>query len=94
MTAKEVAELRGELFGLKILLMNFLATTARMSSDPMPYLDDLAEQSHRGVAAAKPPSIPEHHLRTFQNAAAGIVLQVVEAAKVPHVPTPPRGQLQ
>jgi hypothetical protein len=94
MTAAELAELRGELFGLKVLLMNNLTQTAHSMPNPVAYLDDLAEQSYRGVAEARPTNISANHLRKFQDAAAGIIVQAVEAAKVPHVPTPPRGQLQ
>ena len=94
MTSAELVDLRGEIFGLKILLMSCLTQIAATAPDPVAGLDWMKKEALVGIARASPSNVQTKHLRAFQNAAAGIVTQAVEAAKVPHVPTPPREKLQ
>ncbi len=79
MTNTELAELRGEIFGLKVLLFNVLAAITANSPDPSATIEALKTQSLAGILAARPSVIRPQHLETFQNAAAGIVAQAVEA---------------
>lgn len=94
MTNRELAELRGEIFGVKILLMNCLTQIAGTAPDAEAHLDRIQKEAVDGIVKANPANIRSQNLRDFQNAAAGIVVQAIEAAKVPHVPTPPREKLQ
>ena len=89
MTNEELSELRGEIFGVKILLMSCLTQVAGTAPDPIAHLDATQKEAIEGIARAKPSNIRPQHLRAFQNAAAGIVAQAIEAAKVPHTPIPP-----
>jgi hypothetical protein len=93
-TNEELAELRGEIFGVKILLMACLTQVAGTAPDPVAHLDATQKEAVDGILRATPSNIRPQHLRVFQNAAAGIVVQAIEAAKVPHTPTPPPGRLQ
>jgi hypothetical protein len=94
MTGAEEAELRGEIFGLKILLLNIIGDVARHASDPIAYLDRLQKQSGEGIARTTVGNVKPAHMRAFQNAAAGIVVQAVEATKAVLIPTPPQSELQ
>lgn len=94
MTKQQMVELRGEIFGLKILLMNTLAQVVSVMPDAVARLDELQRQAAEGIARTQPTNIPLAWLRDFQNAAAGVVVQAVEAAKVPHGLVPPPGRRQ
>jgi hypothetical protein len=84
MTNAELAELRGEIFGVKALLFNVLSFIAGRFDDPMAYLDEIQRQSVFGIAQAGHSGIRPQHLQIFRSAAAGIVAQAVEAAKEAH----------
>jgi hypothetical protein len=94
MTNAELAELRGQIFGLKILLFNCIAFIAGQTDDPIAHLDEIQRQSVCGIAQATPAAIRQQHLQGFHHAAAGIVVQAVEAAKETHSRTvrPPTRQ--
>jgi hypothetical protein len=94
MTNAEMADLRGELFGVKILLISCLTQVAGTAPDPLAHLEAAGRAALEGIMKAAPSNIRPQYLRAFQNAAAGIVSQAIEAAKVPHEPTPPRDRLQ
>ena len=94
MTNAELAELRGEIFGVKILLMSCLTQVAGTAPDPVAHLVETQNQAVEGILRSSPSNIRPQHLRIFQDAAAGIVVQAIEAAKVPHEPVPPPGQRQ
>jgi hypothetical protein len=94
MTNAELADLRGELFGVKILLISCLTQVAGTAPNPLAHLDAVGQEALAGIMKAAPSNIRQQHLRAFQNAAAGIVSQAIEAAKVPHEPTPRRDRLQ
>jgi hypothetical protein len=94
MTNADLAELRGEIFGVKILLMSCLTQVAGTAPEPLAHLAETQKQALEGILKASPSNIRPQHLRAFQNAAAGIVVQAIEAAKVPHEQVPPPGQRQ
>jgi hypothetical protein len=84
MTNAELAELRGEIFGVKMLLFNCLSFIAGRFDDPIAYLDEIQRQSVFGIAQADHSGIRPQHLQAFRNAAVGIVAQAVEAIKETH----------
>jgi hypothetical protein len=92
MTNAELAELRGELFG--VLLFNCLSFIAGRFDDPAAYLDEIQRQSGFGIAQATHGGVHPLHLQAFRNAAAGIIVQAVEAAREAHSRTarPPTRQ--
>lgn len=94
MTSSEEAEIRGEIFGLKILLFNFISELAGRGDEPLKYLDALQKQAVQGIVQAKNEAVKPAHMRKFQEAAAGIVVQAVEGAKAVLIPTPPPSRLQ
>jgi hypothetical protein len=94
MTNAEVAELRGELFGLKILLVNCLSFIAGSTDDPERHLNAIQDQAIAGIARATHEGVREKYLRTFQDAAAGIVVQLLEAAKATPLRPPPQSKPQ
>jgi hypothetical protein len=94
MTNAELAELRGEIFGLKILLFNCMSFIANCTDDPQAHLSAIQDEAIAGIAKATHDAVKPNHLRTFQNAAAGIVVQAVEAAKAIPAKVPPRSKLQ
>jgi hypothetical protein len=94
MTNAEAAELRGEIFGLKIILNNCLAFIAALTDNPEHHLDEIQNEAIAGIAKATNQSVRPQHIQTFRAAAAGLVLQSVEAAKAIDVPIPPRERLQ
>ena len=94
MTNAELAELRGELFGLKIVLFNCLSFIAGRFDDPIAYLDEVQRQSVYGIAQGSHDKVRPQHLQPFRAAAAGIVAQAIEATKEAHsrVAQPPTRQ--
>jgi hypothetical protein len=94
MTNAELAELRGEIFGLKVLLFNVLSAITANSPDPSATIEAVKTQSIAGILAARPSVIRFQHLETFQNAAAGIVAQAVEALAATYSRLPPPARLQ
>lgn len=92
MTNGELAELRGELFGLRILLCNLLAFQAGNTSDPVRHLAALKEQSLAGIPEATNAMVPQY-MDQFRAAAAGVVLQAAEAASAGFPQGKPRPKL-
>jgi hypothetical protein len=84
MTNAELAELRGEIFGVKVLLFNCLSFIAGRFDDPTAYLEEIQQQSVFGIAQADHSGIRPQHLQLFRNAAAGIVAQAVGGIKEVH----------
>jgi hypothetical protein len=85
MTNTDIAELRGEIFGLKIMLVNCIGFIAAITDDPNAHLDAIQNESIEGIAMATNDKVKDAYLQTFRAAAAGLVLQVVEGAKVASV---------
>jgi hypothetical protein len=83
-TNAELAELRGEIYGLKVLLFNCLSFIAGRFDNPTEYLDELQKQAIWGIAQAPNDQVRQQHVERFRHAAAGIVAQAVEAAKEAH----------
>jgi hypothetical protein len=94
MTNEELASLRGEIFGLKILLMNCVSELAGRTGDPQVFLASLRKQAAQGILQTTPDNVKPAHMQTFRDSAAGIVVQVVSAADAVLTPTPPPNQLQ
>ncbi len=93
MTNAELAELRGEIFGCKIIMFNILSEIAGMKPDPQTYLATLEQAAIEGIAKAPTPAtVRPQHLRAFQNAAAGIVAQALEAVRAAHRLATPQGR--
>jgi hypothetical protein len=94
MTNAELAELRGELYGLKLLLFNSISFIAGQFDDPAGYLDEVQRQSVFGIAQGTHSKVRPQHLDLFRAAAAGVVVQAVEGAKEAHLRAakPPRLQ--
>ena len=82
MTNAEVAELRGQIFGLKIMLINCIGFIAAITDDPDVHLDAIQTQTIVGIGTATNDQVKPAHIQAFRAAAAGLVLQVVEGAKV------------
>ena len=82
MTNADIAEMRGELYALKIMLVNCLGFIAALTDDPTSHLDAIQNEAIEGIAGSTNDKVKPAHLRTFHAAAVGIVLQVVEEAKV------------
>jgi len=82
MTNAEFAELRGEIYGLKILLGNCLGFIAAITDDADAHLQTLQDESIAGIATSTNDKVKAAHLQTFRAAAAGVVLQLVEGAAV------------
>lgn len=80
MTNSEIAELRGELFGLKVLLLNCLAFQAGHTNAPLAHLSSLRDQALAGIAEGEHSAVRPQHIAVFRAAAAGIVVQATEAA--------------
>ncbi len=79
MTNQELAELRGEIFGLKVLLFNALAEIAATKPNLSAHLETLRTESLEGIMAADHSKILPAHLPKFRSAAAGIVVQALDA---------------
>jgi hypothetical protein len=94
MTNAELAELRGEIFGLKVLLFNCLSFIAGQTSDPATHLAVIKEHAIAGIVEAKHSDVRPQHLPMFRNAAAGIVAQAIEAANSATLQGSPRPRLQ
>jgi len=90
MTHADIAELRGEIFGLKIALINCLGLIATLTDDPTAHLDAILNQAVEGIAKATNDQIKPAHIQTFRAAAAGIMLQLVDGAKVTAAQEPGR----
>ena len=82
MTNADIAELRGEIFGLKIMLANCTGFIAAITDDPNAHLVAIQNESIEGIASATNDKVKDAYLPTFRAAAVGLVLQIVEAAKV------------
>jgi hypothetical protein len=94
MTNAELAELRGEIVGLKVLLANCLSFIAGQTSDPAAHLAAIRDHAIAGLAEITDARIRQQQLPVFRAAAAGIVLQVVGAGATVVVPGSPRPRLQ
>jgi hypothetical protein len=91
-TNAELAELRGEIYGCKILLANCVAFIAGLTDDPSAHLETLQQAVFEGIATATNEHVRPQHLNQFRAAAAGIVLQAVEGAKSACQLSTPQGQ--
>jgi hypothetical protein len=83
-TNAELAELRGEVFGLKTLLFNCISFIAGQFDDPNSYLDELQTQTVAGIAQGTHDKIRPQNLQIFRASAAGIVVQAIEGTKEVH----------
>ena len=81
MTRKDVAELKGELFGLQVLVMQSLCFIAAHTENPVRHLNGLRDAAIAGISGEPKTDIPPRHLQVFQQAAADVVLHCVEAAQ-------------
>jgi hypothetical protein len=88
MTNAELAELRGEIFGLKIMLINCIGFIAAITDDANAHLEAIQNEAIAGIAEATNDQIKPSHLQSFRGAAAGLVLQIVEGGKVASVQAP------
>ena len=82
MTNSDIAELRGEIYGLKILLVNCLSFISAHTTDADNHLDTILNDAVQGIASAKNDKVKPAHLPIFRAASAGIVSQVTQAAKI------------
>jgi hypothetical protein len=92
MTQGELAELRGEIFGCKILLFNCISFIAGCTDDPQAHLTTLKNAALEGIVKANPASVRPQNLRKFQDAAVGIVVQAIEGATTAHRLSTPQGR--
>ncbi len=92
MTRSELAELRGEIFGCKILLFNCIGFIAGLTDDPGAHLATIETAALEGIVAATTSNIRRPDLDRFHAAAAGIVVQAIEAAKAAHQLSSPQGR--
>lgn len=95
MTNAQEAELRGEIFGLKVLVANLLSRAAGFVEEDRPvFFNTLMEQSIPGIAQATNPNVKAAYLDTFQAAALGVVQQLVDAARKAPAQAPPQRPMQ
>ena len=81
MTKDEVARLRGELFGLQVLVMHCLCFVAANVEHPRRHLQEFRDAAVEGVLQAEAAGISPRYLRQFQNSATSVVCQCMEAAQ-------------
>jgi len=84
MTNAELAELRGEIYGLKVLLFSCVSFIAGRFDEPLAYLDELQRQTVLGIAQGTHDKVRPQHLQLFREAAAGIVAQAIERTTAVH----------
>lgn len=92
MTNAELAELRGEIFGCKILLFNCISFIAGLTDDPAAHLKTIQTAAIDGILRAPPTNIRPQHLEAFRNAAAGIVAQAIEGSTAAYHLSAPQGR--
>jgi hypothetical protein len=81
MTTNELAEIRGEIQGLKTLVAQCLGFISNLTDDPVLHLNEIQTACLEGIAASTDDRLKEAFQRRRMDAAARIVLQLVEAAK-------------
>jgi len=81
MTGKERAELKGELFGLQVLVMQSLCFIAARTDDPLRHLEVIRDSAVAGIAVEPKADVLSRYFQTFQAAAAHVVVQCVGAAQ-------------
>ncbi len=81
MTKKEVAQLKGELFGLQVLVMQSLCFIAAHAEDPVRHLKGIEDSAVEGISGQPQLDILPRYLQAFQQAAAEVVVQCIEAAQ-------------
>lgn len=92
MTPAELAELRGQLFGLEALVANLLSFQAGITDDPISHLEAIQRESLSGIASGRNTDVRPAHLDRYRGAAASVVLRLVALAQTIHIPTEPRDQ--
>ena len=81
MTSKDAAQLKGELFGLEVLVMQSLCFIAAHTEDPIRHLRWMRDSAVAGISEEPRANILHRHLDVFQQAAADVVMRCVEAAE-------------
>jgi hypothetical protein len=76
-----MAQMKGELFGLQVLVMQSLCFIAAHTEDPVRHLKGIRDTAVAGIAAEPKEDIQPRHLRVFQDAAIDVVLRCVETAQ-------------
>lgn len=96
MTRKDVAQLKGELFGLQVLVMQSLCFIAAHTDDPVRHLNGIRDSAVAGISGEPNADVPPRYLEIFQEAAAGLVVQCVAAAQgaLAQNGIPPTGQFK
>jgi hypothetical protein len=72
MTNAGIAELRGEVYGLKVMLVNAIGFIAALTDDPTDHLQATQNAAIAGIATSTNDKVKATHLRTFRAAAAGL----------------------
>jgi len=81
LTKKDVAQLKGELFGLQVLVMQSLCFIAAHTDDPVRHLNGIRDSAVAGISGEPNMDVPPRYLEIFQEAAADLVVQCVAAAQ-------------
>jgi hypothetical protein len=81
LTRKDVAQLKGELFGLQVLVMQSLCFIAAHTEDPVRHLNGIRDSAVAGISGELNMDVPPRYLEIFQEAAADLVFQCVAAAQ-------------
>ena len=93
MTKKDIARIEGELFGLKVLLMNLVSFQAGQTTNPLGHIAALRDQSVAGIVGATNSAAGQYQ-QYFRECAAGFVVEVAEVASVVFDQSAPRPKLQ
>jgi hypothetical protein len=88
MTDYDIAETRGELFALKLIIAPCLKFLAAHYDDPVGFLATLEKNIVDGAKTAAPAYVLAQHQETFVRAATGWAATVIEGARSKSGPTP------
>jgi hypothetical protein len=66
MTNADIAELRGEVYGLKVMLVNAIGFIAALTDDPTDHLQAIQNAAIAGIATSTNDKVKATHLQTFR----------------------------
>ena len=81
MTRKDAVQLKGEVFGLQVLVMQSLCFIAAHTDNPVRHLATLRDAAVEGISENPNDDVLPRYLDVFQQAAAGVVMQCIDAAQ-------------
>lgn len=82
MSQQDMAQFRGELFGLRILVIHCLSSMAANVDDPLAMLQRLGETVLESLEREPCDGVPPRHIAAFRGTAATVIAQCIEVAQV------------